>query len=298
MDLPEIEREVAGMSTTAVAGHGPLSFTDSNGRQRSVPLSALQFNGSKLELKSQSPDDWTGPSGIANTADQTTLLAVAAERLSAGELFAPPMAPPSPAILFTAAVAGPEGNDITVNVSQAAGNALTAQVTISAKTTDVYAGLPDGATAKTRIGVDDPGTSGDRAGSGIVMVKESAPIVAGLPKDGQNLTVTADTNVLADDGVTTLFTLVPRPGAPVAGIPVTVAVDPGSNPATFTLTASFDTGPSSAIGLNELTALPAPVPFLISASPPPRGVAVPVGGDVQLSGGAPGVAASATAYTS
>ena len=282
------------MSTMAVAGHGPLSFTDSNGRQRSVPLSALQFNGPALELG----PDWTVASGIADTADQTTLLAVANERLAAGELFAPPMAPPSPAILFTAAVPGSEGNDITITVSASAGNALTAQPKISARTTDVYAGLTDGAAARTRIGVDDPGTSGDRAGSGIVMVKESTPIAAGFPKDGQSLTVATDTPVLAEDGTTTLFTLVPRPGGPAAGIPVTVAVDPGSNPPTFTVTASFDTGPSTPIPLSELATLPAPLPFLISASPPPRGVAVPAGGDVQLSGGALGVAASATAYTS
>ena len=94
-----------------VVGTAPISFTDSTGAQKSVPLSALQFSGSALQLV---PGAWAGS---FNAADTTTLLAVANARAMAGELTPPPTRPPSPAIAVTASHPGPESNNIVVAVA-------------------------------------------------------------------------------------------------------------------------------------------------------------------------------------
>ena len=113
-------------STVDVTGQSPLSFTDANGTQRFVPLSALEFSGSKVQLKSAWASEFSG-------AEQTILLALASSKVSAGELTPPPVMPPVAAILFVAAVAGPEGNNITVSVTPDPGTALSAKVKLNAK---------------------------------------------------------------------------------------------------------------------------------------------------------------------
>ena len=279
------------MSTVDVTGHSPLSFTNASGAQRGVPLSALEFVGSDVKLKSA----WA--SKFSN-AEQTTLLALAATLAAGGQLVPPPVAAPMPAISFTAAALGPEGNNITVTVAPDAGAVLKAQVKITAKEVDTYAGLTDAKAAAMAVGVDtSTGKPGDPPeGSGLVKVKASGALGTGLPKDGQNLTVKSATNVLAADGTSTLFTLVPRAGAPSAGIPVKISVDSGTS--TFSVQASCDTGSQPKVAMTNLGSLAAPVKFLVTASAPSSGLARPMAGDVQLSGGAHGVAATGVAYTS
>jgi hypothetical protein len=96
-----------------VVGTAPISFTDSTGAQKSVPLSALKFSGSKPDVA----DDWATE---FKPADKTTVLAVATARLAADELTPPPTRPPSPAIAVTAMQACPESNNIVVAITVAA----------------------------------------------------------------------------------------------------------------------------------------------------------------------------------
>jgi hypothetical protein len=132
-------------------------------------------------------------------ADETTLLAVAADRLAAGELLPPPLSPPAPAISFQASAPGAAGNDIAVTVSAGSGTVFTAQVSITASETDTYKGLTGAPAARAAIGVDQATNPGDVVGSGLVMVKGSgANEEKGLPKDGQTLTVTGNADVVAD----------------------------------------------------------------------------------------------------
>jgi hypothetical protein len=281
-------------NTVDVAGHTPLSFTDSSGAQRFVPLSAFEFVGSDIQLKTAWATEF-------NNADQQILLAIAGARAAGGELVPPPVTPPAPAVTFTAAVAGTEGSGITVGVTPDPGSTtvLDAKAEITAQETDVYSSLVDATAAGQMIGVDVPGGSFVDApvGTGLVRLKASQSPGDGLPKDGQSLTVkAAGANVLAADGSATLFTLVPRPGAPSGGVAVTVAVD--SVAGTFTLTATFDAGSQPQIDLTDLDSLPAPVAFLVEASAPPGGLRIPTAGDVQLTGGSPGIAATGIAYTS
>jgi hypothetical protein len=279
------------VSTVDVTGHSPLSFTDANGAQRNVPLSALEFVGSDVKLK-------TAWAAEFSAGEQTTLLALATALAAGGQLVPPPVAAPMPAIGFAAATPGTEGNNIVVTVTPDAGPVLEAQIKITAREIDNYTGLGDATAAAMAIGVDAPtGTPGDPGqGGGLVMVKQSAALGTGLPKDAQSLTVKNATPVLAADGTSTLFTLVPRAGAPGAGMPVKVAVDSGTS--TFSVQASFDTGTQPKVAMTDLGSLAAPVKFLVTASAPPSGLASPAAGDVQLSGGASGIAATGVAYTS
>jgi hypothetical protein len=64
------------------------------------------------------------------------------------------------------------------------------------------------------------------------------------------------------------------------------------------VTAAYDSGAQASIALTDLSALPAAVSFVVTASAPPSGVAVPFARDVPLTGGAPGIAATGVAYTS
>ena len=276
-------------STVDVTGQSPLSFTDADGAQRFVPLSAFEFAGSKVALKTAWASEFT-------SAEQTILLALASARASAGELTPPPVLPPMAAILFTAAVEGPEGNNITVSVTPDAGTVLTAKAKISATETDTYAGLADAAAAADVVGYDSP-AAGDRQGTGLVMIKQSQAITAGMLPKAQTLAVkAAGVDVIGSDNSTKLFNLVPRAGAPTGGIPVKITVD--STAGTFTLEASYDAGNTSKIALAPLDPVPASVAYVATAAAPPGGIAMPTTGNVQLTGGADGVAATGTAYTS
>lgn len=277
-------------STVDVTGQSPLSFTDANGAQRFIPLSAFEFSGSKVELKSGWASEFT-------SAEQTILLALATAKAAAGELTPPPVVPPLAAVLFAAGVEGPEGNNITVSVTPDDGNVLSAKVTITATETDTYAGLADAAAAAAALGFDSP-AAGERQGTGVVMLQKSGAMDAGVLPKTQNVTVkTAGVDVVAPgQNGAKLFTLVPRAGAPSAGIPVTITADTTAN--TFTLTASYDAGSGTKIALSPLDPLPASVAYVVTASVPPGGIAMPTTGNVQLSGGADGVAATGTAYTS
>ena len=106
---------MAASTEVDVVGTAPISFTDSTGAQKSVPLSALEFSGS-------SPSARSGPrQGLGDRIqwppDAKTVLAVATARLAAGELTPPPVRPPSPAIAVTATHPGPESNNIVVTVA-------------------------------------------------------------------------------------------------------------------------------------------------------------------------------------
>jgi len=290
------------MATTQnVSGSAPLTFTDSLGAQRSVPLSALQFSGSTIGLVSA----WNSvfpPNG----ADATMLLTLAQARVATGDLVPAPTLPPVPAVSFTAAAGGPQGNNITVNISSVTCpadeilSALTAQLVIDASETVTYSGLASATAAANAIGVDTaptPPSTGPPQGGGVVVVSSSGPLGSGLPQTGQSLTVTAaGTDVLASDGSTTLFVLKARSGYSGTGIPATVDVDPSGT--TFTVTATYDAGnTATAIAETDLASLPAPVAFLVSASAPGGGLALPAAGTTTLSGGSTGLPATGTAYT-
>jgi hypothetical protein len=95
-------------------------------------------------------------------------------------------APPIPAIMFTAANPGPEGSNTTVTLA------------------------------------DAPGNTGDRLGTGLVQVQEAVAVTPGLtPKPVAKQAVTDPRPILAADGKTVLFVLVPRASAITAEVTIT-----------------------------------------------------------------------------
>jgi hypothetical protein len=290
------------MAVVDVVGSTPISVTDSTGAQVIVPLSALQFSGSDVQVKTA----WTNVLDAGATA---SLRAVATIRAAAGELVPRPVTPPSPALLFSATHAGPESNGIAVKATSNNGGSspLTTQITITATENDSYPGLATATDAAQAIGVDTaPAKAGDPpAGTGLVVVK-AASVAAGtaLPaaadqngtlKPGGSFDVKA-----ADDSV--LFTLLPRTDYKgTAGLAVTVSLDQSGK--TFTVTATYDSTKENGAKQQKVTiltlgSLPAPVGYLVKASPPSGGFQVPAANIVQLSGGGPGVAANGLLYTS
>jgi len=280
-----------------VVGSTPISFTNSHGQQKFVPLSALEFNGSTLELKS----NWAAS---FDSSETQTLLALASARASAGELTPPPVPPPRPAIAFTAKHAGPESNDIVVTVAPDPGPPLTATIAVTVVEQDIHGGLATAAAAALAIGVDKPtGNVGDPlAGTGLVVVKASS-VAAGkaLPAAGQSgVLVAAGFDVKAADS-SLLFTLLPRKDyAGSGGLSITVDLDASGT--TFTVGATYDStkeaGAKPKITIQTLDALPAAVAYLVSATAPPAGAVLPAARSVPLSGGGIGLAANGLFYTS
>lgn len=280
-----------------VIGSSPIGFTNSEGGQQVVPLSALQFTGSDVVLKAA----W---SALFDPSETKTLLAVAAARAAAGELTPPPTPPPMPAIAFTAAHAGPQSNGITVSATAEHGKqALSAHVTVTATEVDTWAGLATGVAAAQAIGVDAPtGTAGEPlAGTGLIVVKNGstgASAKHALPSAG---VLKKTTGVdLKDEDAKVVCTLLPRADyAGTGGLSYEVTAD--SSGATFTVRATYDstseTGTQDPVTLQTLGDLPDQVAYLAGATAPPGGAALPADGSVRLSGGADGLAANGLLYT-
>lgn len=278
-----------------VIGSTPLSFTNSDGAQKVVPLSALQFTGSDLQLRS-------GWSAAFDAGETTTLLALAKARAAGGELNPPPVPPPVPALSFTAARTGIETNNIVVAVKTEADAApLEAEITVTVTETDSYPGLATGDAAALAIGVDIPtGAAGDPvAGTGLVVVKKGSTGASAKPAVASTGVLVKSTGVdLKDADDKVVLTLLPRADYQGTG---GLSYKVTASGATFTVSATYDStkesGTQSPITLQTLGNLPAPVGYLVKASAPPSGAVLPSDASVQLSGGAPGLAASGLLYT-
>lgn len=278
-----------------VIGSTPVSFTNAEGAQKVVPLSALQFNGSDLQVRSA----W---SASFDPSETITLLAMARARAAAGELNPPPTPPPMPALAFTASRTGPETNNIVVTVAAEDDTApLEAEITVTATETDSYPGLASGEAAALAIGVDAPtGVAGEPvAGSGLVVVKKSSTGASAKPAVASTGVLKKATGVdLKDADGKVVCTLLPRADyTGTGGLSYAVTV----SGATFTVSASYDstleTGTQAPITLQTLGSLPAQVSYLVSCAAPPSGAALPADSSVKLTGGAVGLAANGLLYT-
>ncbi len=278
-----------------VVGSQPLSFTNTNGEQMVVPLSALEFSGGQPQLKT------TWATAVPLLAGSETVINKLAQALAAaGALTPPPTPPPAPALAFTAAHTGPETNGITVGATTTPGTGgpLTTQITITATETDTWSGLGSGDNAAQTIGVDKlPTATGDpHAGTGLIVVVSGSqgPGIAAASKGTLQQGKTAD--LLESDGQTKVCTIAPR--ADYTGTaPLNYTVAPDASGMTFAVTASYDSGAGSPITVLTLSSLPAPVAYLVTASAPPTGAVVPANNSsVQLSGGATGIAAAGLLY--
>ena len=165
-------------ATVEVVGTSPLSFTDSTGAQQFVPLSALEFECSKIKLRS-------GWAGSFDAAEAMRLLAVAAMPRRGRRAHAAA----DPAACDPADGIPARRRDEQHHRHRHPGRRpLTATMTVNAVEVDSYHGLDSAATAAKTIGVDvSLGTQNTPpAGTGVVAIKAS-PVSApkALPADNQ-----------------------------------------------------------------------------------------------------------------
>jgi hypothetical protein len=291
------------MATTLdVVGATPISITGSTGGQRVVPLSALQFNGSALQVKPA----WAN----TFTADEiTALVAVATARLATGELSKPPVPLPTPALVVTAAVAGPESNGIVVHLAPAPDPdtpPLSTPISIFVTETDSYPGLTTASEAIAAIGTDQaPAAGGPPLGTGLVQVQSSSINAAqgdAVPVDVDGKVPANGLKVKDKDG-NVLFALIPRASfSPAKGLTARVKNDASGT--SFTVTVSYDSTPETTslptFTIQSLSALHPAVGYLINLTAPATGAAVPAptpATGITLTGGGPDLAARALLYT-
>lgn len=280
-------------ATTDVIGSTPLSFTNTAGGQQAVPLSALEFTGSAIGLKTAWQADF-------DAGEQTILLALAKALAASGELAPPPVPPPAPALAVAAAHPGPEGNGITVTVSVEQNvPVLAAKIAVTAIEVDTWAGLADGPAATFKVGLDTAPAGDPPAASGLIAIKKGSIGASAKPAVAVTGVLTKATGVdLKDADNAVVCTILPR--ADYAGKDgLSFAVT--TQGATFTLSATYDSTKEAAkqnpVTLLTVGALAGPAAYLVSLSPPPRGAALPADSSAQLSGGAAGLAAGGLLYT-
>lgn len=272
---------------SAVLGSGPIGFTDTNGKQQSIPLSLLYFDNGLVKA-----DKW--PLYPANTAVVDALL----KSLVAGEFLKPaPAAPPKPAMILKAAIPGAKGNTIQVMFSNIVAGATppastTFDAEIAAKAT--YAALsfdPDSPAFIGKVlGASAPGTS-----PGLVRARNfpspaippkaittSNPLASGGASAKSSLSVDGDPSGTA-------FTLEAwKEGAEGDNIKITIP-EVNSGAKTFTLVVEWAQAKITSVALANLQSQLQGEKFVIEEVLKPEGAAdfgIPAPGTIALSGGA------------
>jgi hypothetical protein len=263
-------------------GIGPITYFTKTGTQKLLPLSAINFAGGD-------PD--TNPSGPDELRSWLKYLAKT-RRISEGKATVP-----ADAMVFTAAVGGAGGNNITVEVAKNAADP--AKVDIVVKEDDVYDNLKVTTVASV---LGDGATAGTKPG--MVRVKQIAP---GAPDPAQGAATLAAGGAQAwdvpseADPTKASFTLEARgAGSDKGTMAIAVKNVAGTAGAkTFTLTVSWTA--KVTIGAADLgtPAKFADLGFAITVKNPPGSAALklPQVGTFRLSGGTEAVAPTSAAAT-
>jgi hypothetical protein len=280
----------------AVFACGPFEFTDFNGRQISVPLSALKFNAGNLEVDGTI---WRGESAPSFVS---ALLASLKEQ---GIVIQPAAASPKSAMVFTAREAGASGNNITVAITVAPSADLDpskAKISVTVTETDVYPGL----TMATIEGIMGSETT-TAAHPGLAHIVHATLDATKFPI-AQSLafpTVPAGTKskvVIVDSGPATVFSLEAKKDGPDAQFTTADISALDTVAKTFTLTLTW----THSVNNSTLPSLEADFKALgyeVGVTPPTSGIfSVPVataaGSPIALTGGSASASASATIFAS
>lgn len=287
---------------TQVTGNGPLEFTNANGRQISIPLSALYFDSSgTLQVDS----NWATASGLK---PGTGLLGYAQ---SEGLITPAPAPPPFAAMIIKAADQGTGGNNIQIAISDISPATDPTQTTfsITVTETDVYQGLSVGTIESTLGSSTVSGSSlvpvKTGTSPGLVQVESGSVDTSGFP-NSINGSLTGDPGELAVDGEgspAVVFTLLAKKAGPDgATTQVDISPDNGSPPSssnpTFTLTATWSKMVNDVTLGTLASTIQSELGYEITASLPGSGAySVPAAAQSTLGGGTPGTSASATLFT-
>lgn len=286
------------MTNPPVTGNGPFEFTDTFGRHVSIPLTAFSVD----------PVQGIVPVGawatVVGALPASALFAYAVKE----KLIIPaPARSPFPAMIATAADPGPGGNNITIQFVSGAPNADPTKTTfnIIVKEQDTYNGLT-AATISTILGTCNSAGVPTAPGSnpGLVQVLQGSVDATGAPLAVTALLSGNPAKVEIDQHASParVFTLVAKkPGTDGALIKVQiipVISSPPSNPETFSLIATWQKEVDG-VTIGTLQAqVQSLLGYEIAVSTPASGAfSVPAASTIGLSGGATGVAASATIFT-
>jgi len=289
-------------TTTQVTGNGPLEFTNANGRQISIPLSALYFDSSgTLQVDST----WATASGLKPNAG------VLGYVQSEGLITPAPAPPPFAAMIIKSADQGTGGNNIQVAISDISPATDPTQTTfsITVTETDVYEGLTAGTIESTLGSSTVSGSSlvpvKTGTSPGLVQVESGTVDTNGFP-NSTNGSLTGNPAELAVDGEgspAVVFTLLAKKsGADGATTQVDISPDTGSPPAssnpTFTLTATWSKMVNDVTLGTLASTIQSELGYEITVSLPGSGAfSVPAAAQSTLGGGTPGTFASATLFT-
>jgi len=274
---------------TPATGTGPFEFTDANGHQISIPLSSFSFDAVGNLVVA------TAWQAIVNNPAASALLQYSLER----GLIAPAAASsPKPVAIIKATASGTGGNDISVTIQNIVPNADPTKTTfdIQVTQTDNYSGL-------TLTNMESILGSGTVVGSapGLVHVVHGS-IKSNLPAAVSNAALsgggasTKSQLVVNDAGSSQSFILEARDVGADGDI-TEVTINPTASD--FSLIASWTkTATGVTIGTFQ-SAVAGALGYEISAGAPAGGIfSVPAGVSTNLSGGASGVSASATLFSS
>jgi hypothetical protein len=291
------------MATTLAVGSGPFEFTDANGHQISIPLTAFTFNPDG----SVNVDPAWQP--LTNVPPGSTLLSYALKQ----KLIRPrPVSSPIPAMLIRAADPGSGGNNITVSVvltpvvtSPPSNDPTIVPFNLTVTEIDTYSGLTT-ATIESTLGSGSGSSAVVGTAPGLVQIVHGSVDISAVP---HNLSPTflsgspAELDVTASGSPPLAFTLVAKKtGADGLLTKVSVAADtaspPNPGPPTFTLVAQW-TKTVNGITLPQLDTMAQALAYEIIVSKPGTGAySLPANTTMQLSGGGPGVKATGSLFTS
>lgn len=282
-------------SSSNVVGGTPISIPSSTGGQRVVPLCALEFNDSTLQVRSA----WAT---AFDAAEAAALLGVAKGRMAIGELTKPAAVPPMPALVVTARTPGRESDGIVVHATPADGSGPDTAIAMAVQQTWTYTGLTTAAAAAAAIGTPDaPAAQGDPPqGTGPAVVKADFNATATDLPDAFTDTAVPAAGLAVKSGSKKLFTLLPAAAVTQPDC-LSAAVEVASG--SFSVSVAYDSakaGEAPTVTLQTLDSLTPAVDDLIGLSTPPGGAAVPAKtptAGVPLTGGGTGRAAGTLLYT-
>jgi hypothetical protein len=280
------------MANTPATGNGPFEFTNSQGEQISIPLSAITFDSTGQPIVDP---DW---SSYTTSDPGKTLLKYAVKEA----LIKPrPTPSPFPAMVIRAADPGAGGNHITVTVnvqpapsSPPIADPMFVPFDLLITQTDVFANQTAATIATALAG-----------GGGLVQIV--GPVNSSGVPGAQNGPLTGSPPQLQVMGTGspggTVFVLGAKrtdPSASLTNVKVepNVTSPPGSGSETFTLTVTW-TKTATGITLATLDSdVQSGLGYEITVAKPGSGAySVPAAGSTTLSGGAGGTRASAMLYT-
>ena len=281
------------MSTSpTVLGNGPLEFTDSTGKQVSIPLSALKFDPKNNNQLTVDPSKWGGtlPTFI------TSLLTNLAQQ---GLIVPAPVPSPKPALTVTAADPGSAGNNIQAvfTVTGSDPDPTKTKFSVTVTETDSYQGLSLDPKSSSYIGT----ILGAKSTSpGLVHVVPASIAASGTPASAtpfkaasQNANAQSDVKT-GDATPKTVFTLEAKKKGKDGEQTSVVSVGPNAkDSSTFDLTVQWTKAVTDLTVVNVKTNTGTALCYEVKITPPPSGIFSVPAGTVQLSGGSDGASATA-----